>query len=82
MILFLFSLFFETCILHACPCCMTILYLHRKRLLRVRPELDNMQHSVLSSNRSEMTVINSEFIDRSQGDDSKLTFTCSDGLHP
>lgn len=42
----------------------------------------DMQHSLSSSNQSEMTVINSEFIDCSQGDDSKLTFTCSDGLHP
>lgn len=42
----------------------------------------NMQRSVLSSDQSEMTVINSEFIDCSQRDDSKLTFTCSDGLHP
>lgn len=43
---------------------------------------DGLQHSVLSSNRSVMTVRNSAVIDLSKDDDSKLTFTCSDGLHP
>lgn len=45
----------------------------------------NWQNAVvffLSPSHGKMTVIHSEFIDCSQGDDSKLTFTCSDGLHP